>query len=151
MQSDQEMLGWYLAELIIEIFVSCSPKNVVHRNLTLIRAYSADEAYDRAITIGHQSETSYENPKGQCVEILFRGVSKLEEMYEDPEDGAELRFDETVGVSQNEIQQWIPSKDQLQAFRSPKPGREYEPDYRSKEVMDMAVAQLNSNVDDWDK
>ena len=50
---------WYLAELVMKITVAGDPRNVVHQNLTLIRASSADEAYEKAIKIGKDGEDEY--------------------------------------------------------------------------------------------
>ena len=134
---------WYLAELVEEITVLGAERNVVHRNLVLIRADSPDQAYNKAIYFGHKAETSYENPEGRLVQIRFRGVSKLDVMYEDLEDGAELTFEEQVGISFDEIEKCIPPKDQLHVFVPPKPGRKHDPDYRSKAVIEMVFDQLD--------
>ncbi|MGC2417060.1 MAG: DUF4288 domain-containing protein [Candidatus Acidiferrales bacterium] len=133
---------WYLAELIMEITVSGAARNVVHRNLTLVRARSADEAHEKAVGFGYKAETTYDNPAGQQVLIAFRGLGSLEEMYEPLEDGAELTFEEFVSVPREEIESWIPPKEKLSAFGPPKPGREHDPDYRSAELMRKAVEQL---------
>jgi len=61
------------AELVEEITVEDDPRNVVHQNLVLIRAVSADEAYEKARKIGKDGETSYDNPSGKAVRIRFRG------------------------------------------------------------------------------
>jgi hypothetical protein len=56
---------WYLAELVEEITVEDEPRNVVHTNVILVRADSPQEAYDRSLGLGKQSETSYENLAGR--------------------------------------------------------------------------------------
>jgi hypothetical protein len=43
---------WYLAEIVEEITVEEDSRNVVHRNLHLIRADSPEEAYRKAIELG---------------------------------------------------------------------------------------------------
>jgi len=134
---------WYLSELVMEITVSGARRNVVHRNLVLIRADSPEQAYKKAIELGQKAESSYDNPKGQQVKHTFRGVAKLEEMYEDPEDGAELTFEEYVGISSEEIGKWIPAKEKLQVFVPPRPGSEHDPDYRSRKVMAVAGDMLS--------
>ena len=130
---------WYIGELIMEITVAGAISNVVHKNLTLIRANSPDEAYDKAIRFGHGSETSYENPHGQIVKITFRGVAKLDVSLEDLYDGAELKFEEKIDVSDEEIMRWIPAKESLEVFVPPNPGRVRDPDYRSRVVIEMAA------------
>jgi hypothetical protein len=135
---------WYLAELVMEITVSGATRNVVHRNLVLVRAGSPDAAFDKAIHFGRAAETSYENPAGQFVQIKFCGLSKLELTYEDLEDGAELTFEEHIGVQEAEIEALIPPRNELSAFVVPKPGREHDPDYRSKAFIEMVVDQMEA-------
>ena len=68
---------WFVAELIMEIIVHGAGRNVVHRNLTLVRAAKPEAAFQKAVAWGLRSEVSYQNPVGQLVEIRFRGVAKL--------------------------------------------------------------------------
>jgi hypothetical protein len=133
---------WYIADLLMEITVHGAKSNVVHRNLTLIRADSPEEAYQKAEKFGKEGETSYQNPKGQLVEIHFRGIAKLDAVYEPFEDGAELAFEEIIGVSEQEIQRTIPPKEKLDVFIQPTPGRERDPDYRSQAVVDQALRMI---------
>jgi len=130
---------WYLAELVMEITVHGGRCNVIHRNLTLINAHSPDEAYSRAIRVGQEGETRYKNPKDQLVEIRFRGISRLNVVYEPLEDGSELLFEEELSLTEFEIQRMIPAKRDLAVFTPPRPGEEHDPDYRSKAVMQEAV------------
>lgn len=139
---------WYLAELVMEITVSGAERNVVHRNLTLVRANSPDEAYEKAVQYGHKAETSYDNLSGQLVQIIFRGVAKLDVLLEDLYDGGELRFEEHIGVAREEIDSWIPPKGRLSVFVPPKPGEEHDPDYRSGAVARMAVERLSRLPED---
>jgi hypothetical protein len=138
---------WYIADLVMEITVQGSNLNVVHRNLTLIHAKSPEEAYAKAQQIGHTSETSYHNPKGQSVEIRFRGIAKLDVIYEQLEDGAELAFEEFIGVSSQDIQGMVTPKDRLDVFIPPTPGKERDPDYRSQGVIDRALAMSTRDAD----
>ena len=135
---------WYIAELVMEITVEGALRNVVHKNLVLVRADAPEEAHGKAVGLGQKAETSYQNPKDRLVRIRFRGVSKLDVMYEDLEDGAELTFEEYVGVAPEDIQRLIPPKERLQVFIAPAPGREHDPDYRSKAVIRMAVDRAQS-------
>jgi hypothetical protein len=125
---------WYVAELVMEITVFGDTRNVVHRNLVLVRADSAAAAYEKATQFGRKAETSYKNPEGQLVQIRFRGVARLEDLYEPLEDGAEIMFEESIGMSREQIDDLIPAKGQLTAFRAPQPSSG--PDYSSKEVLD---------------
>ena len=136
---------WYIAELVMEIAVHGSACNVVHQNLVLVRAKLPEEAFQKACQFGQNSETEYINPKEQQVQIRFRGISKLDVVYEPLEDGAELCFEEQRGISEEKIQHLIPPKERLAAFTPPTPGKAYEPDYRSKSVMEEAVRMLHKS------
>ena len=133
---------WYVADLVMEITVLGATRNAVHRNLTLIRANSPTDAYEKALQFGRKAETSYDNPQGRLVTIEFRGVAQLDTLLEDLYDGGELTFEERVGVPPEEIRRMIPPRDQLRAFVPPKPGREHDPDYRSAAVVRMASEGL---------
>jgi Domain of unknown function (DUF4288) len=124
---------WYLAELVMKIAVAGDPRFVVHQNLTLIRAGSPDEAYEKALSFGKAGEDSYDNPDGKVVQISFEGISDLTEIYEDLEDGSELAFKEVVGLSEEQMRALILPRDRLPAFL---PRRRTDgPDYRSGEVI----------------
>ena len=133
---------WYIAELVEEITVSSDPRNVVHRNLVLIRADSPDEAYDKAIKLGYRGETSYDNPIGQLVQIKFRGLADLDVVYDEPEDGAELLFHREIGVAPDELAKLLRPRDKLRVFQPPK--QHEGPDYSSKEVLDEVERQFGT-------
>ena len=141
---------WYIAELVMEITVHGARCNVIHRNLFLINARSPEEAYQKAVHIGQTGNTEYQNPKDQYVEIRFKGVSKLDVVYEPLEDGAELSFEEQLGVSESEIQDMIPPKENLAVFTPPRPGKEHDPDYRSAGVMEEAARMLSEDIEKAD-
>ena len=90
----------------------------------------------------------YTNLKDQSVEIRFRGISKLDVVYDPFEDGAELCFEEQLAVPESEILRMIPPKEKLDAFTPPSPGKERDPDYRSKAVVEEAVRMLGGGKDD---
>jgi hypothetical protein len=132
---------WFVAELIMEITVAGADRNVVHRDLVLISAKRPESAYERALDLGQQGEVSYENPKGQSVQIKFRGISRLDVVSDPLEDGSELTFEELVDVSEDEILRWIPPKSNLEAFRPPPPFgiSRKDPDYSSRVVIDKVM------------
>jgi len=137
---------WYLAELVMKITVTDDPRNVVHQNLVLIRADSADQAYEKAIQVGKKEEISYDNPAGKAVHFHFEGVSDLVDIIEeDLEDGVELDFHYTVAMPDEKIRALVPPRDRLRAFLPPRWTRPEllaeGPDYTSGEVMAM-VAQM---------
>jgi len=139
---------WYIAELVMEITVQGARCNALHRNLILINAHSPEEAYAKAVSNGKNGETDYTNLKDQSVEIRFRGISKLDVVYDPFEDGAELYFEEQLAVPESEILRMVPPKEKLDAFTPPSPGKERDPDYRSKAVVEEAVRMLGGGKDD---
>lgn len=125
---------WYLAWTVMEITVEGDPRNVVHTNLHLIRADSPDEAYEKAIALGKESEISYENPEGKLVTFVFRGLKNLVVVYDELEHGAELTYDEKIEVSEADIQRMLTPKDQLTVFDTT--GVSDKPNYEAKEVVE---------------
>jgi len=135
--------GWYVAELVIEITVFGASRNVVHRNLFLVSACNADEAYQKAQQLGSRGEQSYQNPQGQKVEHKFRGVAKLDGVVDGTlEDGSELDFTEHIGIPEEQIRQWICSKEKLGVFLQLDASRKFDPDYRSGEVVGQLAEAL---------
>jgi hypothetical protein len=130
---------WYLAELVEEIDVEDDPRNLVWRNLTLVRADSPDEAYEKkALRFGHEGETEYLNPQGKEVRIRFRGISQLNVIYDKLEDGAELSFFSQQSLSQEQIAAMLPEKRDLNVFR----------DIKKLDGPDIASADVIQEVKD---
>lgn len=133
MGANNGTLGWYLAEVVMEIAVEDDRRKVVHQNLTLVSANSAEEAYEKALAIGRDAESSYDNPAGKRVQIIFRGISDLDQIHEELEDGAEIDFRERIDVSEDEIVALIPARHKLRVFQPPQ--RSKGPDYASGEIV----------------
>lgn len=124
--------SWYIAQEVLEITVEGNDQNVVHINYLLIQAESPEEAYEKALRLGSQHETAYLNEGKERVKIAFRGLRNLTIVYEGLEDGAELLYEEKVGVSQESLEALIQPKNDLGIFRpiEKNPG----PDYGSEEI-----------------
>jgi hypothetical protein len=133
---------WYVAEILEEITVQGDSRNVLHRNLVLIRASSPDEAYERAVAIGRQGEITYENPAGRSVSIRFRGLKDLNVVYDELEHGTELLYSEQVSVSDEEIASLVVPKEQLSVFQEIVPTQG--PDYGCKEIEEEVEKLLSS-------
>lgn len=132
---------WYLAEVIQEIWVEGSDKNIVHKNLILLRATSPDAAYVRALEIGQQGEIEYKNPMGKNVTFRFRGLGHLDVIHDELDDGAELLYQKKSPVSEEEIASWVRSKEDLALFREGEVLVD-EPDYSCKEIVDEAIKMI---------
>ncbi len=128
---------WFIAEIVEEITVEGDPRNVVHVNFNLIRADSPEEAYAKSLELGKQCETEYDNPDGKRVQIRFRGLRNLGVVYDELEHGAELMYEERIGVSPDELQNCVRPKEQLDVFIPwEPPDFTRAPDYGSKEIID---------------
>jgi hypothetical protein len=127
---------WYVAEIIEEISVAHDDQNVVHKNLVLVRASSPEGAYVRALEIGRDGESTYQNPKGEAVTSRFRGLGYLDVLHDGLEDGAELLYQQRTSVSEKEIKGWIRSKEELPLFQDRVQAAN--PDYSSKDIVDEA-------------
>jgi hypothetical protein len=127
---------WYVAEIIEEIFVADNDQNVVHKNLVLVHANSPEGAYARALEIGRDGESTYQNPKGEVVTSRFRGLGYLDVLHDGLEDGAELLYQRRTGISEEEITGWIRSKEELPLFQDRV--QVADPDNSSKDIVDEA-------------
>jgi hypothetical protein len=134
---------WYIAEIVEEIVVEGDSRNVVHKNLVLIRSDSPEGAYARALEIGNQGEGSYTNPNGRLVSTRFRGLGHLDVIHGSLEDGAELLYERKTAVPEEEIQRWLFTREQLPLFREPQPPPDY-PNYASKDILEEAEAIADS-------
>jgi len=124
---------WYLAELVMKITVADDPRNVVHQNLVLIKAGSAAKAHKRALDLGKKQEISYANPYGKIVRFSFEGLSGLDLIDEELEDGAEIAFHSTVNVPDEQLRMMLVPRDRLHVFLPPTQAEG--PNYASGEVL----------------
>jgi hypothetical protein len=132
--------NWYVAELVEELTVEGEPRNVVHRNLTLIRGNSPEDAYAKAIALGEERNLTYDNPDRKKVTVVFHGLGSLNVIHDELEHGAEILYTEDIGVSKDQIANWIPRKEQLAVFRTN--DGHARPDYSSGEVMEKVKRLL---------
>jgi hypothetical protein len=144
MDERQEKLEWFLATLVMEISVDLDPRNVVHWDVYLLSASSADEAFEKAMGLGRTAEIKYNNPEGRQVIIRFRGIAQLEPLVDgEPTDGAELTFEEKIQVPEEEIRTAIRTKEELETFRKPSFRKRDIPDYSSGEVVKQVTENLS--------
>ena len=85
-------------------------------NLNLIEAASPDEAYEKSIALGRAGESAYENAAGKLVRVVFRGLRDLFVIYEDLEDGAEILYEEKVGVPEDQLRTMVKERNALGVF-----------------------------------
>lgn len=107
---------WYLADMVEEITIEDEPNNMVHINLVLVRADFPEEAYEKALELGKESEISYLNTDGKWVRIIFRGLRGLNVIHDELEHGAELLYEEKIGLSDLDVRNLIRPKEALNVF-----------------------------------
>jgi hypothetical protein len=141
---------WYLAEIVTEITIVGESEKVVHNNLVLIRADSAEKAYSKAITRGREMEDIYEDSEGQKVQVTYRGLSDLNIIQDELEDGAEIAYEELVDLSEDEIREMLTEKDELGVFQA---GEQDVQDhhYEPQDVLDEAMRIIRSKRDEEGK
>ncbi|MCB1232998.1 MAG: DUF4288 domain-containing protein [Verrucomicrobiae bacterium] len=134
---------WFLAQLVEEIRIQDSAKNIVHINYVLIRATTPEDAYNRAMALGEAENQSYTNPDGKEVTTRFCGLRELDVICFPLEHGCEIHFEEHLGRSEVEINQLLRNKAELEAFLPirDRPGR---PDYSSKEVVEEVLREMTA-------
>lgn len=138
--------GWYTAEIIVEIRVAGDARRVLHRNLVLVAAPSAEEAYRKALEFGAREDLSYRNPSGAEVLSRFLGLAELEYLYEEPGDGAEVAFWEQIVRPGSGSGVAVKQKSQLRAFLPPQPTSG--PDYSAGDVMAAAKRLMRGRCQD---
>jgi hypothetical protein len=127
---------WYIAELVMEFQIEGDSHNVVHVNIVLIRADSPEEAFEKAEQLGREAEDTYKNPDNRTVTVTYRGMRALNVIHDELEHGAELMYEEKIGVCEDKLQAMLTPKSELAIFRPWQPKDSSVPDYSSKEVME---------------
>ena len=131
---------WFLADVVVELTVDGDPRNLVHINMHLVEAESAEQAYKKALALGQASEQVYKNSTGREVRAVFRGLRSLDVIHDALEDGAELAYSERVAVLEAELQAWLPPKEKLGVFTDG--GFKHDvPNYMPESVMRMLEAE----------
>lgn len=124
---------WYIADIVEEIRVEGDRRNVVHINQVLVRADSPNEAYARSLKLGEDCNLTYKNQQDKKVAIKFRGLRELSVVHDKLGHGAELGYQEEVGISERKIKRWIRTKKELGVFAPLQ--KTTGPDYADGEIM----------------
>lgn len=136
---------WYIAELVMECRIEGEPSNVVHVNIVLIRADSPDEAFEKAEQLGREGEDSYLNYTDQKVVWIYRGLRDINVVHDELEHGAELMFEEKIGISEDAVRNIITTKSLLNIFR-PAQQDLSKPNYGCKEIMAEALRMIGDSA-----
>lgn len=118
LQGDFEMESkcWYLAQMVEEYTSPNWDKNVVFVNFVMILGESPEDAFQKAMKSGEESNVSYTNSDGDLVTTTFHGLKELYEIGPVIEDGMELFYEDWENTDRSKIASWIPPKSALRAI-----------------------------------
>jgi hypothetical protein len=71
MSDSPETARWFIAELIEELILAGNVRNVVHRKTRVIFADSHQEAFEKALALSTEHETSYLNQKHESGQTRY--------------------------------------------------------------------------------
>src|SRR5947209_1562905 len=77
MSESPETVRWFVAELIEELILSGNVRNVVHRKTRVIFADSHEDAYEKALALSTEHETSYLNQKHDSGQTRYWSFHEL--------------------------------------------------------------------------
>ncbi len=108
-------MSWYAAHLILYFKRRKGPQSrfLVWENIVLIRASSADEAYDKAEQRGREEEAVDDETLtigGHPSRLVFAGVRKVtlcQDEHARPTDGSEISYNELVLRSEATIKKLV--------------------------------------------
>jgi len=127
---------WYLADIVIEHQIEDEARNVVHINTVLVRANSPERAYANAMKIGEEAQYNYLNMNDKMVHLLFRGLRDLNVIYEPLRSGAELIYEEQIGLTESQVAELVSAKNELGVFMERVPPSRDRPNYMPKDIME---------------
>ena len=117
-------VGWYVASLVErfefydEDIASANHRCEAWENLVLIKAETPDEAYRKVVALGKlHNRSEMWTPAGRKGAWRFEGISSLLPVYEELEDGAEIRWTKHQNKAVKTIKAKVKRKAQLEAFR----------------------------------
>lgn len=108
---------WYLAKLLEEFHAANDDTELLRINWILVNAGDAEEAYTKALVFGAELNHEYLNTEGFLVTVTFRGLSNLNEIYEEFADGSEIAYSRYEDISREDIERMVKPKERLAVFR----------------------------------
>ena len=123
METKEKILNPNRNWFIVEIIEKCEPverdesrdlrRVTTWRNHHLIKANSAEEAFDKAEKIGRENEYKFINTDNLEMEWIFVGIGELLPIYENIEDGAELMWNDCGFISNRRTMRMPYKKEEL--------------------------------------
>lgn len=83
MANSPEASRWYVAELTEEVTLEGDPLNIVHKKTRVIFADTAEDAYEKALSMITEHELGYLNEHKRAVRTRFWGLRELDLSNED--------------------------------------------------------------------
>jgi len=121
MANTPEASRWYIAELTEEVTLEGDPLHVVHRKTRVIFADSAEDAYEKALSMITEHELSYLNEHKRAVRTRFWGLRELNLSNEDM-DRAGILPQEKLGAARRRNSTGLSPEQQFALLMSLKPG-----------------------------
>jgi Domain of unknown function (DUF4288) len=116
-------VDWYIAgimlrfEVVNEQKINLESRCIAWENKHLVKAKHPEQAYEKALKIGQESEDEYVNTDGENVKWIFEGLTTLVAVYEELEDGAEIIWIEHENKAIKAIKKRVKTKEHLEAFQ----------------------------------
>lgn len=121
MTNSPEASRWYVAELTEEVTLEGDPLNIVHKKTRVIFADSAEDAYEKALSLITEHELGYLNEHKRAVRTRFWGLRELDLSNEDM-DRAGLLPKEKKGSARRRNSTGLTPEQQFALLLSLKPG-----------------------------
>jgi len=123
---NRSRFGWWTATTIEKFsFDDCKEETYeIWKNTIIVKASDREEAYEKAIAYGNNSDTLAESwvceKTGRTGSWSFEGLSSLLPIYDEfCENGSEIVFDKTH-LSQPELECLVKKKEDLEVFNDKK-------------------------------
>lgn len=121
MSNSPEIDRWYIAELTEEVSLEGDPQNVVHKKTRVIFADSAQQAYEKALTMITEHEIGYLNEHHKTVRTRFWGLREMPLTNEDM-DRAGMLPRSRLGIARRRNATGLSAEQQFALLLSAKPG-----------------------------
>lgn len=121
MTNSPELSRWYIAELTEEVTLEGDPQHVVHRKTRIIFADSAEDAYEKALSMITEHELKYLNDHNKAVRTRFWGLRELTLSNEDM-DRAGILPKERLGTARRRNSTGLSPEQQFALLVSLRPG-----------------------------
>lgn len=121
MANSPEGSRWYVAELTEEVTLEGDPLNVVHKKTRVIFADSAEDAYEKALSMITEHELGYLNEHKRAIRTRFWGLREMDLSNEDM-DRAGILPQEKQGAARRRNSTGLAPEQQFALLVSLKPG-----------------------------